>query len=61
MDVRGKFFTMSGKVLEQAAQRCCGCPIRGGVQDQVEWGSGQPALVLNVEVGSPACDRGVGA
>ena len=60
-DIRGKFFTLSGEVLEQAAQRGCGCSVPGGVQGQVGWGSGQPALVLNVEVGSPACDRGVGA
>jgi len=44
-----------------AAQRGCGCPIPGGVQGQVGWGPGQPGLVLNAEVGSPACSRGVGA
>ena len=27
LDVRGKFFTMSGEELEQAAQRGCGCPV----------------------------------
>jgi len=32
LDVRGKFFTESSEVLEQAAQRGCGCPIPGGVQ-----------------------------
>ena len=37
-DVRRKFFTGSGEVLEQAAQRSCGCSIPGGVQDQVGWG-----------------------
>jgi len=47
-------------VLEQAAQRGCGCPISGGVQSQVGWGPGQPGLVLHVEVGGPACGRGVG-
>jgi len=47
-------------VLEQAAQRGCGCPIPGGVQGQVGWGPGLPGLVLNVEVGGPACVRGVG-
>ncbi len=61
LDVRGKFFTKSGEVLEQAAQRGCGCPIPGGVQGQVGWGPGQPGLVLNVEVGGPVCSRGVGA
>jgi len=35
--------------------------VTGGVQVQVGWGSGQPGLVLNVEVGTPACGRGVGA
>ena len=33
--------------------------IRGGIQGQVEWGPGQPGLVLNVEVGGPACDSGL--
>jgi len=47
-------------VLEKAAQRGCGCPILGGVQSQVGWGPGQPALVLNVEVGGPACGGGFG-
>ena len=42
-------------MLEQAAQRGCGCPIPGGVQGQVGWDPGQPGLVLNVEVGGPAC------
>ena len=45
-------------MLEQAAQRGCGCPVPGGVQGQVGWGPGQPGLVLNVEVGGPACGRG---
>ena len=35
--------------------RGCGCPIPGDVQGQVGWGPGQPDLVLNVEVGGPAC------
>ena len=47
-------------MLEQAAQRGCGCPIPGGVQGQVGWGPGQPGLVLNVEVGGPACGGRVG-
>jgi len=50
----------SGEVLEQAAQRGCGCPIPRSVQGQVGCGPGQPGLVLDVEVGSPACSRGVG-
>jgi len=44
-------------VLEQAAQRGCGCPIPGGVQGQVGWGPGQPGLV-NGEVGGPAWQGG---
>jgi len=44
-----------------AAQRGCGCPIPGGVQGQVGWGPGQPGLVLNRELGGPACTRRVGA
>jgi len=48
-------------VLEQVAQRGCGCSVPGGVQGQVGRGPGQPGLGLNVEVGGPACGRGVGA
>ena len=51
----------SGEVLERAAQRGCGCHVPGGVQGQVGWGPGQPGLVLNVEVGGPACGGEVGA
>ena len=47
-------------MLEQAAQRGCGCSDPGGAQGQVGWGPGQPGLVLNVEVGGPACSRGFG-
>ena len=43
----------SGEVLQQAAQRGCGCPVPGGVQGQVGWGPGQPGLV-NGEVGGSA-------
>ena len=46
-------------MLEQAAQRGCGCPVPGGVQSQVGWGPGQPGLVLNVEVGGPTCGGGL--
>ena len=45
----------NGEVLEQAAEKGCGCPVLGGVQDQVAWGSVQPGLVLHMEVGGPAC------
>ena len=50
----------SGKVLEQAAQRDCGCPIPGGLKDQVRWGPGQPGLVPDLEVGGPVCGSGIG-
>ena len=50
-----------GEMLEQAAQRDCGCPIPGGVQGKVAWSYGQPGLVLNVEVGGPACCGGIEA
>jgi len=46
-------------VLEQAAQRGCGCPVPGRVQGQIGCGSGQPGLVLNGEVGGPGCGRGL--
>ena len=48
-------------MLEQAAQRGCGCPVPEGVQGQVGWGPGQSGLVLDMEAGSPARGRGVGA
>jgi len=51
----------SGEVLGQAAQRACGCSVPGGVKGQAGWGPGQPGLVLDVEVGGPACERGAGA
>ena len=34
--------------------------MSGGDQGQVGWGPGQPGLVLNVEVGGPACGGVVG-
>ena len=48
----------SGEVLEQAAQRGCRCSVPGGVQDHIGWGSGQPDLVPDLEVGGPACGGG---
>ena len=44
-------------MLEQAAQRGCGCLVPGGVQVQVGWGPRQPGLVPNVKVCGPACGR----
>ena len=37
------------------------CPIPEGVQGQAGWGPGQPDLLLDTEVGSPACGSAVGA
>ena len=45
-----------GEVLEQVAQRGCGCPLPGSVQDQVGWGFEQPGLVEGI----PAHGSGVG-
>ena len=59
MDVRVVDYE-SDEVPEQASQRCCGCPNRGGVQGWVGWGHGQSSLVLNLEVGGPTCGGGVG-
>ena len=38
-----------------------GCPVPEGVQGQVGRGLGQPDLILDMEGGSPACSRAVGA
>ena len=46
-------------MLEQLPREAVDAPsISGGVQGQVGWGSGQPGLVLNVEVGGPTCGQG---
>ena len=37
-------------MLEQAAQRGCGCPVPGGVQGQARWGPRQPDLVLDMKL-----------
>jgi len=60
LDVEKVLHRGSGEVLEQAAQRGCGYPVPGGVQGQVGWDPGQPGLVPDLEVGGPACGRGVG-
>jgi len=51
------FYSEVGEAVKQVAQKDCGCPIPGGVQDQVGWG---PGLVPDLEVGVSACSRGVG-
>jgi len=49
-------------VLEQLPREAVDAPsVPGGVQGQVGWGSGQPGLVLNIQVGSPACGGADGA
>ena len=58
LDMRGKYYE-SGEVLEQAAQRVCGYPIPESVHDQVGWSPGQPGLVLDMEIGGPACGGGL--
>ena len=46
-------------MLEQLPREAVDAPsMPRGVQGQVGWGPGQPGLVLNVEVGGPACGRG---
>jgi len=46
LDVRGKFFTESGEVLQQLPREGVDAPSNpGGVQGQVGWGPGQPGLV----------------
>ena len=57
LDVRGKevLYYESGEVLEQLPREVVDAlSIPGGVQGQVGWGPGQPGLVLNAEIGSPA-------
>jgi len=44
-------------VLEQAAQRGCGCPVLEGVQGQVCWDHGQLDLVLDLLVNNAAHGR----
>jgi len=48
------------EVLEQAAQRNCGCPNPGDVQDQVGWDPEQSELVPDSVVGNAAYCRRVG-
>jgi len=49
----------SGEILEQAAQRGCGCSVPKGAQDQVGWGPGQSGLVPDLDAFGSACGRGL--
>ena len=55
LDVRKKFSAVSGEILEQVAQRGCGCPLPGSIQGQAGQGREQPGLVGVV----PAYSRGL--
>ena len=57
--VAGGGSSQSGEGAGTAAQRGWRCPIPGGVQGQVGWSPGQPTVVLDMEVGGPACGRGL--
>jgi len=47
-------------VLEQAAQRGCGCHIPGSFQGLVEWDPGQPDQLSDLLTGYPADGGSVG-
>ena len=59
MDVGEILYRECVEVLEQAAQRGCGCPVPGGVQGQSGWSPEQPGLALNEEVSGPDCGGGL--
>ena len=48
------FHRERGDEIEQPAQKSCTCPIPGGAQYQVEWGTLQPGLVPDSVNGNPA-------
>ena len=48
---------MTYQIPYRCVQQFYHCAIQGGVQGQAGWGPGQPGLVLDMEVGGPACGR----
>ena len=61
MAVRGKFFYYeSGEVLAQLPREVVDAPPLEAFKARLDGALGQPGLVLNGEVGGPACGRGVG-
>ena len=58
---RGKLYSEDGKALNKLCRDAAGCSVPGGVQGQVGWRPWQPALVLDMEIGGPACGMGIGA
>lgn len=60
VDIRGNFFPLKGgESPTPDAQRSCRLPIPECAQGQAGWGPGQPDLVPNLMVGSPACGKGM--
>ena len=45
LDVGKLLYSESGDALAQAAQRSCGCPIPGSLEDQAGWAPEQPDLL----------------
>ena len=62
MDTSGKFFTVGVvRCWNRLPREIVDAPSLEVFKAGLDGGPGQPGLVLNVEVGGPACGRGVGA